>query len=134
MHDVAESAKGKGILVSDVFVPTAGDTDGQRAILEDDAVTSGGLFIEASTDGTGTANAIKDIVDKRGTTNPPPDPEEPPILEGIIGSGNNVNVQIQENSGNNAIAQDGGSSSNQYADGSIFQGQSTEQGSSVVAP
>jgi hypothetical protein len=133
MHNVAESAKAKGILVSDVFVPTNGDTDGQRAILQDDAVTSGGVFIETNADGTGTGNAIIDIIDKCGTANPP-SPEEPPTPEGIIGSGNNMNVQVQSNSGSNALGQDVGSSSNQYSDEAIFQGQSTEQDSSVVAP
>ena len=66
MHDVALSANTKNILVSDMFVPTSGDYDGQKAILQDDAVTSGGAFIETAADGKGTATAIKDIIKNCG--------------------------------------------------------------------
>jgi YVTN family beta-propeller protein len=62
---------------------------------------------------------------------PPPTPPEPPI-EGIIGSGNNINIQAQENTGNNAVGQsDDGD--HIHSDESIFQGQSTNQDSQVIS-
>ncbi len=73
MHDVAVTAAGLGIRVSDVFVPTGGDYAGQAAILEDDAVTSGGVFITTAADGTGTADAIMAIIETCGTANDDPD-------------------------------------------------------------
>ena len=56
-------------------------------------------------------------------------------VEGIIGSGNNVNIQVQENTGNNAVGQSSsdGSSGSSYSDESLFQGQSTDQSSRVVS-
>ncbi|CAN5838869.1 hypothetical protein BH23THE1_BH23THE1_33360 [soil metagenome] len=56
-----------------------------------------------------------------------------PLLEGIIGSGNNINVQVQENSGNNAVGQSGSGNGQMYSDEFIFQEQSTSQDSSVVS-
>lgn len=73
MHDVAVTAAGLGIRISDVFVPTAGDYAGQAAILEDDALTSGGVFITTAADGTGTADAIMAIIETCGTANDEPD-------------------------------------------------------------
>lgn len=35
------------------------------------------------------------------TVNPADSPPSPPPFEGIIGSGNNINIQVQENTGNN---------------------------------
>ncbi len=55
----------------------------------------------------------------------------PPLIEGVLGSGNNVNIHIQENSGNNGGGQYG--NGQMYSDESIFQGQSTAQDSSVVS-
>lgn len=69
------------------------------------------------------------------TVNPviPPTPPEPPV-EGILGSGNNINIQVQENTGNNALGQSSSDgSSNSYSDESMFQEQSTEQDSSVIS-
>ncbi|MGH9992314.1 MAG: vWA domain-containing protein [Nitrososphaera sp.] len=73
MHDVALQALALGILVSDVFVPTGGDYAGQAAILQDDANTTGGVFITTAADGTGTADAILDIIETCGTANDDPD-------------------------------------------------------------
>ncbi|HEX6067894.1 MAG TPA: vWA domain-containing protein [Nitrososphaera sp.] len=73
MHDVAVTAAGLGIRISDVFVPTAGDYAGQAAMLEDDALTSGGVFITTAADGTGTADAIMAIIETCGTANDDPD-------------------------------------------------------------
>ena len=52
-------------------------------------------------------------------------------LEGIVGSGNNINIQIQENSGNNVGGQSGFGGT--YSDSPIFQGQTTEQNGSVIS-
>lgn len=66
MSDAALAAKSKGIRVSDVFVPTSGDYAGQAAILKADADTSEGAFITTNPDGTGTAEAIKGIIERCG--------------------------------------------------------------------
>ena len=76
MHNVAEQANQSGIKVSDVFVPTAGDYAGQAAILQDDANTTGGAYITTFPNGTGTADAIKKIIEACGGQEPenqPPD-------------------------------------------------------------
>jgi von Willebrand factor type A domain len=73
MHDVAVQAAALGIRISDVFVPTSGDYAGQAAMLEDDALTSGGVFITTAADGTGTADAIMAIIETCGTPNNNPD-------------------------------------------------------------
>jgi hypothetical protein len=57
---------------------------------------------------------------------PPPSP-----FDGILGSGNNFNFQIQENSGNNVGDQYG--NNQMYSDESVYQGQSTEQYNSIVS-
>ena len=64
------------------------------------------------------------------TVNPIVPPPEPP-LEGIIGSGNNINIQVQENSGNNADAQSG--DGDIYSDSPMFQSQSSKQDSQVIS-
>ena len=56
---------------------------------------------------------------------------ETPSFEGILGSGKNINVQVQENSGNIEGGQSG--AGNMYSDSPIFQGQSTEQDSQVIS-
>ncbi|RJS81456.1 hypothetical protein CW713_06245 [Methanophagales archaeon] len=53
---------------ADVFVPTGGDYAGQAAILEDDANTTGGIFITTAADGTGAA--INEIVARCGVAPP----------------------------------------------------------------
>jgi hypothetical protein len=53
-------------------------------------------------------------------------------LEDSIGSGNNVNIQVQENSGNSVGGQSGDFGGS-YSDSPIFQGQSTEQDSQVIS-
>lgn len=54
-------------------------------------------------------------------------------LEGIFGSGNNINIQIQQNTGNIVTGPASSDGSSSYADESIFQGQSTCQNSNVVS-
>jgi len=65
------------------------------------------------------------------TVNPADTPPSPPPFEGILGSGNNINIQVQENSGNNAGGQSGGAEL--YSDAPILQSQSTEQDSTVIS-
>ena len=57
---------------------------------------------------------------------------EPPSFEEILGSGNNINIQVQENSRNNVGSQSGGDNGNMYSDSPIHQRQSTNQDSSVT--
>ena len=52
-------------------------------------------------------------------------------FEGLVDSGNNINIQVQKNSGNNVGGQSGNGVS--YPDSSIYQGQSTKQQSGVVS-
>jgi YVTN family beta-propeller protein len=54
-----------------------------------------------------------------------------PPFEGILGSGNNVNIQVQKNSGNNVAGQS--SFGGTYSDSPILQDQSTKQDSNVVS-
>jgi uncharacterized protein YegL len=65
-HARAVEAQGKSIRISAVFVPTCPTCEGNnatiRAIMEDYAETSGGVFKETASNGTGTADAITDII------------------------------------------------------------------------
>ncbi|WP_458720649.1 hypothetical protein [Candidatus Nitrosocosmicus sp. R] len=55
-------------------------------------------------------------------------------FEGIVGSGNNVNIQVQENSENNVDGQSGyANEGNMYSDSPLHQRQSTNQNSSVIS-
>ena len=54
-----------------------------------------------------------------------------PTFKGIFSSSNYINIQVQENSGNNVGGQSGDGVS--YSDSPIHQGQSTNQDSSVVS-
>lgn len=62
----ANTALAKGILVSDIFVPTGGDYAGQAALLESDANITGGAFITTEANGTGTGEAITAIIEACG--------------------------------------------------------------------
>lgn len=64
------------------------------------------------------------------TVNPNETPTPPPF-EGIVNSGNNVNIQVRENSGNNVGAQSGFGGT--YSDSPILQDQSTEQRSQAIS-
>ena len=55
-----------GILVSDVFIPTPASQPGMIPLMQLDAANSGGLFLQANADGTGTATAIMEIVNECG--------------------------------------------------------------------
>ena len=62
---------------------------------------------------------------------PSPSSNPTPPFEGILGSGNNLNIQVQKNSGNNVGAQSGFGGT--YSDSPILQDQSTKQDSHVVS-
>ena len=66
------------------------------------------------------------------TINPGDSPTPPPPFEGVLGSGNNINIQVQENTGNNVGGQSG-ENGQLYLDSPIVQEQSTDQDSSVVS-
>ena len=70
-------------------------------------------------------NSLSDTVSVLGIISPLP------TLEGILGSGNNVNVQIQHNSDNNIDRHSG--DGNMYLYSPIFQGQSIKQDSSETS-
>jgi hypothetical protein len=77
-------------------------------------------------------NGVKSEPDRVTITVDPSDSPTPsPPFEGILGSGNNINMQAQENTGNNVGEQSG--NGKMYSDSPIFQGQSTEQDSNVVS-
>lgn len=65
------------------------------------------------------------------TINPVNTPNPPSPFERILGSGNNINMQVQENTGNNVGGQSG--NGQMYSDSPILQEQSTEQDSSVIS-
>ena len=52
-------------------------------------------------------------------------------FERILGHGNNINTQVQVNSGNNAGRQS--DAGNMYSGSPIFHGQSTEHDSQVIS-
>jgi len=54
-------------------------------------------------------------------------------FEGIIGSGNNINIQVQQNSGNNVGGGKSGFGERTNSDSPILRGQATEQKSQVVS-
>jgi hypothetical protein len=92
MHQHALTAQNKSIIISDIFVPTVGDYAGQAAILEDDADTTGGVFITTEPNGNGTSAAINEIINKCGSEEKPaPDhwagvpTVNPVLLVGVLG-------------------------------------------------
>ena len=60
------TALAKGILVSDIFVNTSSDYGGQAALLEKDAIITGGVYIKTPANGSGTGEAITAIVEACG--------------------------------------------------------------------
>jgi hypothetical protein len=61
-RQVASEAADAGVLVSAIYVPTAGVDTEIKNIMEDYADISGGVFVQAETDGTGTGEGISDII------------------------------------------------------------------------
>jgi von Willebrand factor type A domain len=62
MYRLSEMAKDRGMRISTIFVPTAGDHYGQAEILKDVANRSGSAYIMTNTDGTGSDDALLDII------------------------------------------------------------------------
>jgi hypothetical protein len=69
-HAVADDAAAAGVLVSAIYVPTGTEQADVKAIMQDYADTSGGVFVETASDGTGTGEGISDIIATCGTTGP----------------------------------------------------------------
>jgi uncharacterized protein YegL len=103
-HTRATEAAAADILISAVYVPTGGSEGASndralpaapmscdaRAVMQDYAATTGGVFVETSPDGAGTATAISDIIAGCGTPTTPtpaptPIPEPTTIL--LLGTG-----------------------------------------------
>jgi hypothetical protein len=61
-HEVAVEAANAGVLVSSVYVPTFAEEPTTKAIMEDYADVTGGIFVETAEDGSGTAEGILDII------------------------------------------------------------------------
>lgn len=64
---IAATAASRGILISAVFVPTGaaeafGVVDTVATIMQNYASVSGGIYLRTESDGTGTADAINDII------------------------------------------------------------------------
>ena len=68
-HAFAEQAKSKNIKISAIYVPTfSDDTALIKPIMEDYANTTTGFYLETSSNGTGTAAAIRTIIAGCGST------------------------------------------------------------------
>ncbi len=61
-HQVALDAKNAGVKIASIYVPTTGEQADIKAIMEDYATTSGGVFAEPQSNGDGTGDSILDIV------------------------------------------------------------------------
>jgi hypothetical protein len=61
-HLVALEAASAGILVSAIYVPTFGEVPDIKAIMQDYATTSGGVFVETASDGVGTGDGIANMI------------------------------------------------------------------------
>ncbi|MGD0016144.1 MAG: vWA domain-containing protein [Verrucomicrobiia bacterium] len=57
-HLVATEAAASNVLVSAIYVPTFGEASDIKAIMQDYATTSGGIFDETESDGVGTGDSI----------------------------------------------------------------------------
>jgi hypothetical protein len=66
-HNVALEAAAAGVLVSAIYVPDSGEDPVIKAIMQDYADTTGGVFVETAADATGTGEGITDIVASCGT-------------------------------------------------------------------
>jgi hypothetical protein len=65
--NVAGQAADAGVLVSPVYVPTGGEDLTIRAIMENYAEVTGGIFTETDADGTGAAEGVLNVIASCGT-------------------------------------------------------------------
>jgi hypothetical protein len=65
-HNVALAAAQAGILISAIYVPTAGEDPVVKAIMQDYAATTGGSFVETANNGAGTGQGLSNIIANRG--------------------------------------------------------------------
>jgi uncharacterized protein YegL len=61
-HDRALEAQALGVQIGAVFVPTFGDPGDIVSIMTDYAATTGGVYGQTAADGTGTADAIEQVI------------------------------------------------------------------------
>jgi len=71
VQTISSQASAKGIRISAIFVPTPaatvfGVTDTVARIMQSYASLSGGIYLKANSDGTGTSSAINDIISSCG--------------------------------------------------------------------
>jgi hypothetical protein len=93
--------------------------------------TGNNALAQQGGDGKGSGNSAEQSISQSQSSE-----QNSQVVSGgdTIGSGNNINVQNQENSGNNALAQQGGDGKGgNSAEQSISQSQSSEQNSQVVS-
>lgn len=97
MANLGNDALGLGINWFDVFVPTAGDYDGQVASMTADATNSGGAFLQVAADGTGTGNAITKILDTCG--HPTGISLSPATATNLVGTDHTVTATVADTAG-----------------------------------
>ena len=93
--------------------------------------TGNNALAQQGGNGKGSGNSAEQSISQSQSSN-----QNSQVVSGgdTFGSGNNINVQNQENSGNNALAQQGGNEKGgNSAEQSISQSQSSEQNSQVVS-
>ena len=67
-HQAAVAAANAGVIIGAIYVPTGTDDPVISAIMQDYAVTSGGTFVLAGSDGSGTGQGLADAIAKAGGT------------------------------------------------------------------
>src|SRR4029450_14089121 len=67
----ALDAAAAGIRISAVFVPTQGVDPQIVAIMQNYATRTGGIYLQTQPDGTGTADAIREVISAAGGGRPP---------------------------------------------------------------
>jgi von Willebrand factor type A domain-containing protein len=101
-HDVAVDAAGFGMLISAVYVPTAGVDPTTSGVMQDYATTTGGVYVETAADGTGTSSAISDIIagcGEGGTTTGTIPPGGGTVASPPIGGGVKQQVVVKAGAG-----------------------------------
>jgi hypothetical protein len=101
-HNVAVAAAGFGMLISAVYVPTGGVDPTVSGIMQDYATTTGGVYVETASDGTGTSSAISDIIagcGGGGTTTGTIPPSGGTVASPPLGNGVTQRVVVKAHAG-----------------------------------
>lgn len=107
-HSVAVAAANAGVEIASIYVPDTGEDPEIKAIMEDYATTSGGVFVETAANADGTGDGISAIVARCGTIGSPPNATRDSrfwfthafesgsncvsLLDGILANGSLVNL------------------------------------------